>query len=126
MNPFVVGQRYTREQIQRAMGEKPSKGGNWHTGYHRKDNMVFIFSTIGVEARTGHAYGDRWLPDGRFEWFGKTGSKIDQPLINFMVGEDAEVFLFTREGDREAFEFKGRATADAVFNETPVRVLWRL
>lgn len=125
-NIFVVGSAYTREKIKEMLGEPAGRGGMWYTGYHKHRDAVFIFTTIGMPARTGHDYGDRWLPDGTLEWFGKTQATASQPLIRYMTREGSVVLLFTREYDRDPFTFSGRASAQMVFDEHPVRVIWRL
>jgi len=124
-SPFQVGSTYTRDQIKAALGEPVGRGGDWDTGYHRRGATVFVFVTIGMPARTGHDYGDRWLADGTLEWFGKTQARAGQPLIDFMTGDQSTVLLFVREHDRDPFTFEGRVRAQNVFDEEPVRVIWR-
>ena len=123
-NVFQAGASYTRQQVKATVGAEPGRGGNWDTGYHRHGGTVFVFSTIGVPARTGHDYGDRWLPDRTFEWYGKTRSRVGQPLIEFMTDPQSSVLLFIREQDRDPFTFAGRIKAAKVFDEQPVRVIW--
>lgn len=126
MNKLVNGDEYTREQLQEMLGQTPIKGGNWYTGYHRHDDFVFLFSTVGVPGRTGHDYGDKWLSTGLLEWFGKTDSRIGQPLIDFLASDSAIVLLFVREHDRGPFTFHGQVRVAAIFDESPVRVHWSI
>jgi len=121
---FKAGDRYSRERIKSIIGIDEPAGGNWYTGYHRVGNTVFIFSTVGTPARTGHEYGDQWLDDERFEWRGKTQSTLKQPLTRFMLSDDSEVLLFVRESNRASFTFAGIAKFQAAFDEKPFRIIW--
>jgi putative restriction endonuclease len=92
---FVVGERYTRDQVRAAAGLRPMAGGDWATGYARVGNEVFVFCNIGVAGRTGHDYPNRWVDDA-LDWFGKTGSSINQPMINGMIAGALTTHVFWR------------------------------
>lgn len=124
MTIFVVGDRYTREQVRARIGLSPQKGGDWATGYARIGQEVFVFCNIGVAGRTGHDYPNRWIDDA-LDWFGKTGSTADQPVIRAMVTGAVTTHVFWRGRDRAPFTYAGVGVADGIWGEKPVEVLWR-
>ncbi len=124
MTIFSVGDRYTRERVRAIIGLPPQKGGDWATGYARVEQEVFVFCNIGIAGRTGHDYPNRWVDDA-LDWFGKTGSTPDQPLIRAMVTEAVTTHVFWRGRDRAPFTYAGVGVADGIWGEKPVEVLWR-
>ena len=121
-NRLAVGQQYSRAMLRELAG-LPGKGGDFDTGYTELGGEFIIFSTLG-EARTGHNYGNRWLSDSEFAWYGKNGTTVWQPRIQAMVSGRTPVHLFTREHDRAMFTYHGLARATQTFDETPVKVHW--
>lgn len=119
---FVRGSQYTREEVQRALGLSPTRGGNWDTGYHKHAGEWFLFPNLG-RSRTGHDYGNKWV-GSRFLWYGRTGSRRDHPTIQDLTAGNAVVHLFTREADRNPFTYQGLVRAAEVRNTTPVEVIW--
>lgn len=124
MTSFVVGDRYTRDQVRAAVGLPPMKGGDWATGYARYGDEVFVFCNIGIAGRTGHDYPNRWVDDA-LDWFGKTGSTPDQPMIFSMLSGTVTTHVFWRGRDRAPFTYAGVGTPDGAWGEKPVEVLWR-
>jgi hypothetical protein len=99
-------------------------GGNWATGYAGHGDEVFVFCNIGVAGRTGHDYPNRWIDDA-LDWFGKTGSTPDQPMISAMVTGAVVTHVFWRGRDRAPFTYAGVGVAEGVWGERPAEVLWR-
>ncbi|MGO4816334.1 hypothetical protein AB4156_43270, partial [Cupriavidus sp. 2MCAB6] len=96
---------------------------NWATGYDKWGGEFFVFCNIGIAGRSGHDYANRW--DGKtLHWFAKNGSRLGQPVIDEMIGGNAPVHIFWRGKDRAAFTYAGKAAAVAVYNQSPVAVLW--
>lgn len=122
---FVVGNRYTREQVAEIIGLPALRrvGGTWMTGYDEWDGATFIFANVGVAGRTGHDYPNRW-EGKRLIWYGKTKSRRGQPRIDRLVSNKVPVHLFWRGRDREPFTYAGNATATEASNDMPVRVVW--
>ena len=126
-DPFVPGHKYTRPNILRLLEIEPiPKGGNWFTGYHCHNGEFYLFVTVGAPGRTGHKYANRWLSSGEFEWYGKGQNRLGQPEAQSMIEAGRIVRLFTREADREPFEYHGQVTAANSFDEMPFRVHWRI
>lgn len=124
MTNFTVGERYTRDQVRAAVGLPPMSGGDWATGYARFGDEVFVFCNIGVAGRTGHDYPNRWIDDA-LDWFGKTSSTPDQPLIRAMVVGTVTTHVFWRGQDRAPFTYAGVGVAEGMWDTKPVEVLWR-
>lgn len=122
---FEIGKRYTRRQIRQVIGLDPDvKGGNWYTGYAEQNGADFIFCNVGIPGRTGHDYNNHF-ENNDLLWHGKTNSHKNQPVIQRMTGEAAEVHVFWREDERDPFTYAGLASAVEVTNDTPVKVRWR-
>lgn len=124
MADFAVGDKYSRANIQTRLGLRAQTGGDWATGYHQHDGEWFLFPNIGVAGRTGHDYDNRWVPEG-LHWYGKTGSHLGQPTIQSMLKASARVHLFTREADRDPFEYRGLVVPVRTIDATPVEIIWR-
>lgn len=125
MTAFEVGRNYTREAVADEIGlpEDRRKGGVWATGYSRWRGEVFIFCNVGTAGRTGHDYPNRW--DGKvLEWSGKTGSNLNQPLIQEMLSGAVAVHLFWRGKDRSPFTYAGLASPVGVRDTSPVEISW--
>jgi hypothetical protein len=125
MTGFVAGSTYTREQVAEIIGlpEDHRRGGPWATGYARWKSQIFIFCNVGVPGRTGHDYPNRW-EDKSLVWYGKTQSKLGQPLIDTMVSGSEPVHIFWRAQDRAPFTYAGLAAALDVKATVPVEVTW--
>lgn len=109
---FDVGERYTRDQVRAvraALGLPPMSGGDWATGYARFGDEVFVFCNIGAAGRTGHDYPNRWIDDA-LDWFGKTRSTPDQPMIKAMATGAVTTHVFWRGRDRAPFIYAGVGT----------------
>ncbi len=124
MTDFSIGELYTRDQVRALLGLPPMAGGDWSTGYTRFGDEVFVFCNIGVAGRTGHDYPNRWIDDA-LDWFGKTGSRLDQPLIGAMLAGAVTTHVFWRAKDRGPFIYAGVGTPDGAWGGEPVEVLWR-
>ena len=123
---LVPGLKYTRADLYEILGVPDGKrGGDWATGYTRYENAFYVFTTVGVPGRTGHDYSNYWEDDRtRLVWEAKGRTHADQPQIQALVGGHLPVHMFTRTGDREAFEYQGVATAESVRDTRPVGVTW--
>lgn len=123
MTAFRVGQRYTRDQVRAELGLLPMTGGDWATGYARCDEEVFVFCNIGTAGRTGHDYPNRWS-GAQLVWFGKTTSRIEQPLIRAMLDGVLTTHVFWRAQDRGPFVYAGVGVAEGAWGSEPVEVHW--
>lgn len=122
---FERNRTYSREQVYMAVGVRPHTGGPWYTGYCEHNGETFIFCNIGTAGRTGHDYRNEWRDD-RLVWYGKTGSRLNQPMVQRMIAPGARVHLFTRQGgDRGPFTYQGRAIPDSTVDVQPVQIIWR-
>jgi len=101
-----------------------AQGGDWDTGYHRREQEWFIFCTVGQPGRTGHDYPNRFEGND-LVWTGRTGARRDHPSIQSMVSGELPVHVFFRLADREPFEYAGLAHAVHVDKEkVPVEIRW--
>ena len=132
--PFIEGSDYTRKDIGKYIGTLQNMtSGNWATGYHlHKDSesgiegWFFLFANVDVSGRTGNNYGNQWLSNTQFKWYGKTTSKVGQPQIEQLLSGEYPVLLFTRIDDRKPFTYQGRVSKDSVVANSPVEVIWNL
>ena len=121
---FKVGGRYTRRDVYREIGVPlGTKGGKWDTGYYEHAGVWFVFCHVGAAARTGHRYGNHWKGND-LVWWGRTGARKHHASIRALTG-GAEVYVFTRRGDRDPFVFAGLARPVKIWDEIPVKVRWR-
>jgi hypothetical protein len=119
-----VGECYTRAQLQDLLEvPEPMRKGNWFTGYHCHLGEWFVFAGIGTPGRTGHDYANHWESNGVLCWRGKTNSGLSQPAIRSLLSGPTHVF--TRESDREPFEYQGIGEAFNVEDTVPVTVRWK-
>ena len=123
--PFQVGSGYHRKDVFRIIG-LPSEptGGNWFTGYNANGDDWFIFCGVGTGGRTGHDYGNHFDGD-RLVWYAKTNTNLQQPSIQKLIEPAGNIYIFFREEDRDPFTFAGIGMAAEVFDETPVKIIWR-
>lgn len=125
--PFAVGQEYTRDKIYKIMNvPDEQRRGNWETGYNRWQNDLFVFSTVGSAATGGYDYDNGWEDGGIFRWYAKEGTRLNQPLMKWMLHEANRVFVFTRPAVRKPFTFQGVATAVSWEDTSPVLVRWQV
>ncbi|WDI40220.1 DUF3427 domain-containing protein [Bremerella sp. P1] len=125
-HPFIPGTEYTRADVYRLL-DVPThlQRGNWETGYNRYENNLYIFCNVGVKGRTDHDYDNHWEGDD-FVWFAKTGTKLRQPQIQWMLNPTGKIFLFTRSVERGAFTFWGTVIAKNSEDSSPVKITWRV
>lgn len=123
---FIVGDKYTRRQVQQTVGLTPARGGPWDTGYVRHGGEWFLFPTVGGPSASGFDYHNHWVDEG-LHWSAKKGAHAAQPSMRQMLANDAVVHLFAREGPRESFEYFGVVTpARTLPGATALEVIWRL
>lgn len=121
---FNIGERYTREQIATLIAMPAARqGGNWMTGYDKWNDEYFVFCNVGVAGRSGHDYANRW--DGKqLIWFGKGQSRIGQPVIQELTSGAVPVNVFWRGNGHAPFTYAGQARPVAIYDETPVLIIW--
>jgi 5-methylcytosine-specific restriction enzyme A len=124
-SPFIVGELYQRKDVYEILDVPVEvQGGDWDTGYHPYGSDYFIFCTLGSAGRTGHDYPNRFDGDDLI-WYGKTGSKLEHPSIQYMISGKGKVFVFFRSSDREPFQYAGLGTAKRTDGKRiPVEVVW--
>ncbi|MGH8385039.1 MAG: HNH endonuclease [Pseudomonas sp.] len=121
---FIVGQRYTKDDIYRICRVPPDKQkGNWNTGSTQWSGDWFIFCNIGTAGRTGHDYANRF-EEGLLHWYGKTASHVGQKSIKSLLSRHGEVHVFYRTDDRSPFKYAGEATPVSFQRTTPVQITW--
>jgi 5-methylcytosine-specific restriction enzyme A len=121
--PFKVGAQYTRHEVFDVLGIPDPGGGNWYTGYTAHGDDWFIFCGVGTPGRTGHDYHNYFRGD-ELVWYGKNGSRLNQPSIQGLLRPSANVYIFYRDDDRSPFTFAGLARAKEANNVSPVEVVW--
>ena len=130
MPKFVIGKKYTRKDIVEIL-HPDLKGkpvfGQWITGYlfDKRAGAFLIFANVGVPGKTGHDYGDKWIKEG-FEWYGRTGTKLQQPEIQKLISGDYPVHIFTRKDNSAPFTYEGEGSAIRTEDVSPVKIIWRL
>ncbi|MFN8610880.1 MAG: DUF3427 domain-containing protein [Vulcanimicrobiota bacterium] len=125
----LIGQLYAREQIPGLFG-LPFNTGVWNKGYVTSEKHLFLLVTL---SKTGmnqdHAYEDKFLPDGRFQWQSQNktarASGEGRRLSNHQqLG--ISVHLFARKDKRSPFRYEGRLAFDDWRGDRPITVFWRL
>lgn len=125
LSPFSIGHEYSRSNIFKLLKIYPEPdGGKWFTGYVEHEGNHFIFANIGNVGRTGHDYNNYFEGD-QLVWFGKGGSELGHSSIEKLLSPASVTHVFYRMADRDPFIFAGVATPLAVFDTTPVKVVWR-
>ena len=126
-SPFSVGSQYTRADVYELLGvPNDQRRGNWETGYNLYDGNLFIFCNVGASGRSGHDYNNRWLDDGRFQWFAKERTHVLQKQIQWMLHPTGNIFLFTRTDNRQPFTFEGFCEPSEHEESSPVKIVWRV
>ncbi|WP_327205830.1 DUF3427 domain-containing protein [Rhizobium beringeri] len=120
----IVGEKYSREDVQSMLDVPPDKrGGNWDTGYTEWDGQFFIFCNVNVAGRTGHDYSNHW--DGsKLVWQAKNGTNIRQPQMQRLLSGRMPVHVFHRHQDRAPFTYAGVGQPLRHENTSPVSVRW--
>lgn len=118
---YKLNKVYTRKDIGEILGTS-TKGGKWTTGYTTFNDELYIFATIDGAGRTGHNYHNRFLENDILEWYGKTNSQINQPLIKRIINNDIKVYIFIRYNDKPQFTYIGLGKCIKYFDESPVRI----
>lgn len=73
------------------------KGGNWFTGYVRKDDELIAFLNIGDAGRTGHDFENSYDPETEtVVWFGKPRSHSAQPTFQKLLAGELKPHFFAR------------------------------
>lgn len=126
INPFRVGELYSRDDIAETIGLPPSKrGGNWDTGYAKPFDSFFLFVNVGAKGRTGHDYPNRWEGNDLL-WSARNGTRLGQGEITALLDGAHPVHIFWRAKDRARFTYAGLGAPIDVEDTTPVRVRWAL
>ena len=126
MLTFVVGQQYTRKNVQQAVGSPDAKGGLWDTGVvtPKVAGDFVIFANVGGEGSTGHDYPNSW-EGSRLRWFHKNRSRIHWPSVQGMLDGSVPVHVFWRRSKEDPlFMYAGLATPVEVKDSSPVEILW--
>lgn len=125
-NFFEVGKSYSRKDVYRIVSvPQERQGGNWDTGYNRYNNDLYIFANINTSGRTGHDYKNRFIGND-LEWYAKNGSKLNQNSIQQMINPEGKNYIFVRENSKDTnFIYAGNGHAFEIYNETPVRIIWK-
>jgi 5-methylcytosine-specific restriction protein A len=64
LQKLIPGEQYTRVQLYEVFNvPENQRGGDWATGYHRHEDLWFIFATVAGPGRTGHDYENVWAED---------------------------------------------------------------
>jgi hypothetical protein len=127
LQKLIPGEQYTRSQLYEVFHVPANqRGGDWATGYHRHEDLWFIFATVSGPGRTGHDYENVWAEDGSFVWHGKTGASQSHPSIQSLIDPGMTILLFTRGNDRDPFTFHGEAVPHEVRDTVPVTVVWQV
>lgn len=103
---FKIGAQYTRQDVFDILRIPDPGGGNWYTGYNSHRDDWFIFCGVGTAGRTGHDYNNHFHGD-ELVWYGKTGSRLEQPSIQELIKPSTKVYIFYREDNRNPFTFVG-------------------
>lgn len=123
-SPLVIGELYSRVEVQEAIGvHAPTHKGAWGTGYTEFGGEFFVFANVGTAGRTGHDYRNEW--DGNLlHWSAKTGTHATQPAILRLLEPGRRCHIFTRRGDRDRFTYHGKGRPTNVRGSHPIRLTW--
>ena len=123
--PFIVGKKYTREDIYNILNIPDNKrGGDWNSGYHKEGEDWYIFANIGFSGSTGHEHNNYWNGQ-ELVWRGKSGSHVNQNSIKSLLEPSGDIHIFTREKNREPFTYQGIADYVDHQDTVPVTIRWK-
>jgi hypothetical protein len=121
-----IGHKYTKKDLYKLLNVPTQKQkGSWNTGYVKYNNGIYIFINVGIPGRTGHDYANKW-EGSHLIWYAKTGSQINQPLIQEMIQNTGNVFIFSRTEERAPFEYVGMAKCINYEDSSPVMITWEI
>lgn len=123
---FHSGRTYTRDDVYAVLGVPDDRRrGAWETGYRSYEGAVYIFANVGTPGREGDDHGNSW--EGEYlRWFGKSISRLGQPIVGMLLDNDIPKHIFTRSDNTASFVYAGVGTAvecSGGVNE-PVCILW--
>lgn len=122
---FTIHSIYTKRDIYDKLKVPADKqGGHWDTGYAKYEGSFYIFVNVGVAGRTGHDYENKWVENNKLHWVAKNNAKWHHALIQELIHPQANIHVFTRENDREAFKYAGIAKLHEKGNGEQVQVTW--
>ena len=109
---FKRGTPYSREEIGKiARPENPPRGGDWHTGYSRIEDDLFIFMNIGVAGRTGHDFENFYDDKSQtLIWFSKPNTHSSTPTFQKILRGELRLHFFARWATRSPFTFLGQGS----------------
>ena len=124
MATFVVGQRYSQDDVRERVGVgRDVRGGKWASGIVEHDGEFFIFANVGSTARTGRDHGN-WWEGNHLRWKHQERSKRSWPSVKQLLEDHCVVHVFWREQRPDNFEYAGRAKLIEYQDTSPVEFLW--
>lgn len=123
LHPFRFGAQYTRQDVFGVLGIPDPGGGNWYPGYTAHGDDWFMFCGVGTPGRTGHDHHNDFRGD-ELVWYGKTGSRLDQPSVHDVLKASGRVYIFYREDNGSPFTFAGLGRPTSSREVSPVEVVW--
>ncbi len=124
----IVGQSYAREQIPGLFGLDFSTGA-WNKGYVTTPENLFLLVTLSKKGMNAdHAYEDRFLEDGRFQWQSQnrtTRASKDGLRLKNHQQLGISVHLFVRSDKRAPFKYEGQLQFDNWTGDGPITINWR-
>lgn len=125
-NIFRIGQSYSKKEIYTLLKvPKEKQKGAWDTGYREYEGDIYIFINVGTCGRTGHTYQNYW--DGEMlHWEAKRNTNLKQSLIK-KISESQTArcnHIFTRNNNRDLFQYRGNGKVHSVFDTVPVKIIW--
>jgi 5-methylcytosine-specific restriction protein A len=119
---FQKGEKYSRNDIYEILKVPDHlREGNWNTGYTQYEGVIYIFANVGVPGRSGGNYPNRWA-HGNLIWYTKRNDSSRKKLLD----PSQPILLFTRNSNRQPFEFNGAVNSKSHQGSKPTEITWQI
>src|SRR5699024_2027348 len=122
--PFKIGELYSRNDVYTILSvPEERQGGIWNTGYREYEDDFYVFSTIEGPGSTGHNYDNKFIGDDLL-WYTKNSHSLKTKTIQEMLNREKNIYVFTRENNKDKFTYQGNARAKETKDGKPAMILW--
>lgn len=131
IDPFKLGDTYSREDIANRGGVPPLQDPREWTGIVPFKNCILLFVTLDKSrAKDEHKYRDEFVGP-EFHWDSQASNTTKTPIIRRLKNSSETVLLFARISDKvknktQPFTYCGHLGFITSFGQSPVRFHWKL
>lgn len=126
---FIKMKEYKRNEIVDLINEDPVQNyyGKYVKGYFKHDEQYYIFTNIGITAKTGHDYENERIGE-YIKWYMRDNDNLESLTGKTLLSNEKDVHIFTRESENvELFVYNGLGKAiDSGITNGKSWILWKL